>query len=325
MSSEDDDEYSSMDEEEAAVALAEAEAAPAEAEERQTIYNTEALHDKLEDISWTIEQPWVETQVITHAEATQVDSVDDDLARELAFYNQALGAAQQAICKFEAAGTPWQRPPDYYAEMVKSDDHMAKVKQQLMHEQEQMEAVEQRQKQRETKKFSKAVQAERTKEKAQQKKANISDITRLRKQRQKSGFAGELDLDETLDHKRPPGKPSQRGGMAPQSNKRRQAKDEKFGFGGRKRQMKSNDASSAADMDSYKPGSFSFGRGGDRGGSRGRGGRGGGRGTGRGGFDGGSRGGTGDSRGRRGRFGAMSKGRGGGNRPGKARRAAARG
>ena len=57
---------------------------------------------------------------------------------------QALGAAQQAIRKFEAASTPWQRPPDYYAEMVKSDEHMAKVKQQLMHEQEQMEAVEQR-------------------------------------------------------------------------------------------------------------------------------------------------------------------------------------
>ena len=57
---------------------------------------------------------------------------------------QALEAAQQAIQKFEAANTPWQRLPDYYAEMVKSDDHMAKVKQQLMHEQEQMEVVEQR-------------------------------------------------------------------------------------------------------------------------------------------------------------------------------------
>ncbi len=36
--------------------------------------------------------------------------------------------------------------------------------------------------------------------------------------------------------------------------------------------MKSNDASSAADMDSYKPGSFSFGRGTgrDRGAGRGR-------------------------------------------------------
>ena len=42
-----------------------------------------------------------------------------------------------------------------------------------------------RQKQRENKKFNKAVQAERQKEKVQQKKANISDITKLRKQRQK--------------------------------------------------------------------------------------------------------------------------------------------
>jgi len=42
-------------------------------------------------------------------------------------------------------------------------------------------------------------------------------------------------------------------------------------------------------------------------------------------LEGGSSGGRGDSRGRRGRFGAVSKGRGGGNRPGKARRAAARG
>ncbi len=66
------------------------------------------------------------------------------LSSQSAYVVQALGAAQQAIRKFEAAGTPWQRPPDYYAEMVKSDDHMAKVKQQLMHEQEQMEAVEQR-------------------------------------------------------------------------------------------------------------------------------------------------------------------------------------
>lgn len=62
----------------------------------------------------------------------------------LSFCLQALAAAQNAIRRFEKAGTPWQRPPDYYAEMVKSDDHMAKVKQQLMHETQQMEAVEQR-------------------------------------------------------------------------------------------------------------------------------------------------------------------------------------
>lgn len=89
---------------EAAVALAEAEAAPAAAEERQSIYNTDALHDKLEDISWTAEQPWVETQVVAHAEATQVDSVDDDLARELAFYNQVKCQACLTFC-WSAAST----------------------------------------------------------------------------------------------------------------------------------------------------------------------------------------------------------------------------
>ena len=57
---------------------------------------------------------------------------------------QALQASQEAIRKFEAAGQPWLRPPDYYAEMVKSDDHMAKVKQQLLYEQNQLEATEER-------------------------------------------------------------------------------------------------------------------------------------------------------------------------------------
>ena len=37
-------------------------------------------------------------------------------------------------------------------------------------------------------------------------------------------------------------------------SKRREAKNSKFGFGGRKRLKKQNDASSAANMDSYKGG-----------------------------------------------------------------------
>ena len=57
---------------------------------------------------------------------------------------QALGAAQAAIRRFEKAGTKWQRPPDYYAEMVKSDQHMARVKEQLMHEQQHMEQADER-------------------------------------------------------------------------------------------------------------------------------------------------------------------------------------
>ncbi len=87
----------------------------------------------------------------------QVENVDDDMARELAFYKQvrtcasarlgegrayragaahahraplcmcaccarvqALSAAQQAIVRFDKAGVAWLRPRDYYAEMVRS-------------------------------------------------------------------------------------------------------------------------------------------------------------------------------------------------------------
>lgn len=56
-----------------------------------------------------------------------------------------------------------------------------------------------RRKQREAKKANKELQAERLKEKAQAKKQSISQVDRLRKQRQRSGFAGELDMDAQLN------------------------------------------------------------------------------------------------------------------------------
>ena len=42
------------------------------------------------------------------------------------------------------------------------------------------------------------MQAERLKEKAQAKKSSINAVSKLRKQRQKSGFQGELDMDAEL-------------------------------------------------------------------------------------------------------------------------------
>lgn len=57
---------------------------------------------------------------------------------------QALGVARVAIAKMEAGGVAWQRPPDYYAEMVKSDDHMLKVREQLAFEQKTIEEAGQR-------------------------------------------------------------------------------------------------------------------------------------------------------------------------------------
>lgn len=98
------------------------------------------------------------------------------------------------------------------------------------------------------------------------------------------------------------GKPGMRAGVRIQQgntpNKKRQMKNAKFGFGGRKRLQKQNDAFSAADMSGYKPGRFNDGFGGKKGGGGGQG-----------------------TKGGLGAKGGVKKG-GKGNRPGKARRQA---
>jgi len=57
---------------------------------------------------------------------------------------QALEAAKVGVKKLEKEGKKWQRPIDYYAEMVKSDEQMARVKSQLMHEQTQISEAQER-------------------------------------------------------------------------------------------------------------------------------------------------------------------------------------
>lgn len=67
-------------------------------DKRPSIYNAAGLLEKLEDIAWTSEAPWDEAQVVTASSAEQVEDVDDDLARELSFYNQ--------VCPFVCAPDP---------------------------------------------------------------------------------------------------------------------------------------------------------------------------------------------------------------------------
>jgi rRNA-processing protein EBP2 len=65
-------------------------------------------------------------QSVTASESVTID-VSDDLSRELAFYKQALDAAQKARKQLLTEGIPFSRPPDYFAEMIKDDEHMDKV------------------------------------------------------------------------------------------------------------------------------------------------------------------------------------------------------
>ncbi len=59
-----------------------------------------------------------------------------------------------------------------------------------MFEQKQIEAAEERRKQREAKQYGKQVQLAKNKERAAEKKKAITEVTKLRKQREKSVSSG---------------------------------------------------------------------------------------------------------------------------------------
>jgi rRNA-processing protein EBP2 len=54
--------------------------------------------------------------------------IHDDLKREVAFYNTALEAVNEARTRCKEAGIPFSRPDDFFAEMVKNDGTLAESK-----------------------------------------------------------------------------------------------------------------------------------------------------------------------------------------------------
>jgi rRNA-processing protein EBP2 len=82
---------------------------------------------------------------------------------------------------FEAADLPFHRPSDYFAEMVKTDAHMAKIRQSLLDEQAGMKASDEARKLRDAKKFGKKVQVERLREREMEKKAVGQRLESLKK------------------------------------------------------------------------------------------------------------------------------------------------
>lgn len=248
---------------------------------KNAIYNRDGLLDKLGDFSWPENVEWMHKLSVDVRREQEVD-VNDDLTRELAFYTQALEGTREAFAKFESMKIPFLRPSDYYAEMVKTDTHMEKVKGRLLAEKKRIEEAEERKKARENKKISKEVQAQKLKERAKQKKDEIESVKKWRKQRQQTGFPGGADEGdiglsfedgntfERSNKRRPGVLPGDRsGGKARQgagkggkgkmgaADKKRKLKDSKFGFGGKKGGRKQNTAETTNDIRGFNKGGFS--------------------------------------------------------------------
>lgn len=150
--------------------------------QRLTINNTTALTAALKRISLPYKSlSFAEHQSVTTSEPVTVADVSDDLNRELAFYAQSLSAVKTARKLLKSEGVPFSRPKDYFAEMVKADEHMAKIKAKLIDEAASKKAAAEARKQRDLKKFGKQVQVAKLQEREREKKATLEKIKVLKR------------------------------------------------------------------------------------------------------------------------------------------------
>ncbi|GAA5942181.1 EBP2 family rRNA-processing protein [Sporobolomyces koalae] len=298
---EDDDEEEDDEEEEATALYEELEEADTDIVpvEKNTTNDKVALERVLASIQ--LKTNFFDTLTLVNPVPLHVPDASNDLERELEFYKQSLWAATHAEALFEKADLPFHRPADYFAEMVKTDAHMGKIRQSLLDEQAGMKASEEARKLRELKKFGKKVQVEKIREREREKKAVGERLDSLKKKRKNGdAFTSTEDFDVALEdalaggaaaggaNKKQKMNESERPGRG-RKGLTRKGRDSKFGFGGGagRRSKENNDRE---DGDGF---------GGGRGAGRGRG---------------GGRGGRGGARGGRGRGGAAKQ------RPGKSRR-----
>ena len=239
--------------------------------QRLTINNLPALRNALASISLPYATlSFSDHQTVIAPSDTSILDINDDLSREQAFYNQSLHAATAARDVLQSEGVPFSRPSDYFAEMVKSDEHMGKVKQRLIDDASARKASEDAKKLRNAKKFGKAVQVAKEQERAKEKRATLDKIEAVKRKRKRDGASGggEREDEELFDvemeeagkeermRRRREGGGARGGRDGPEGGRsaKRQKKDSRFGFGGKKRFAKSGDAVSSGDLRGFSAG-----------------------------------------------------------------------
>jgi len=214
----------------------------------RSINNKAALLEAAEGFE-TNSLPFAENLSVVCPEKPIEFEPQDDLKREVFFYHQAVTAVKLAREELQKNNVPYHRPADFFAEMLKSDQHMTRVKDRLLKEKQKMESVEKRRSIQSQKKISKQVQEEVKRDKQAQKKNAAAKIQDWRKQQaKKRGGDGLLaDKDDGLEDAISEMTQTRKRTLDSDSNQRnrkREAADKKFGHGGKKRGSKRPDAKS---------------------------------------------------------------------------------
>lgn len=167
------------------------------------------------------------------------DPVLNDFKREMLFHRQAQAAVVEGIRRLHELNIPTKRPDDYFAEMAKTDEHMQKVRANLMAK-EQGQAKSERIRQiREQRKMGKMLAKQTKVQREMEKKEMLDQLKKFRK--------GKLKNLDFLEDTKANAKAS--AASKKKSAAKRKARDQHYGFGGKKRGLKRNTKASSAGLE----------------------------------------------------------------------------
>lgn len=144
------------------------------------------------------DEPWIQTMAHTSLEDLKIVDWDNAIEREMSFYEDTLKSVTLSMPKLEKMGIPTVRPNDYFAEMVKSDEHMSKIKNRLLKNKEIIRSRIQKRKDSEYKSKSKVLQAEAIKQKIQKRKEVIEAVEQWKKMNKNSNSTFDIQEAEKL-------------------------------------------------------------------------------------------------------------------------------
>ena len=153
---------------------------------------------------------------------------DDDIKRELIFYNIAKENAIQGMIQLKKLGEKINRPDDYFVEMLKSDEQMVKVKKQIINEQQYIKKFEAKKQKMQNIKFAKSMKDFQNKERSKFKRQTLQGVENWKKHI-KNNPDDYRDIDKFFNNKKKKFNPKELVGKSVKHKSReKRIADEKY-------------------------------------------------------------------------------------------------
>ena len=125
---------------------------------------------------------WLEFPVeISSAEIPEDINIDDDIKRELIFYNIAKENAIKGMIELKKSGEKLNRPDDYFSEMLKNDEQMMKAKKYIINEQHYTKRIEAKKQKSQNIKFAKTMKDFQNKKRSSFKRQALEGVEKWKK------------------------------------------------------------------------------------------------------------------------------------------------